>query len=110
LAAAGEHGAAIAAVPVTDTLKRVRSSLIVQTIDREDLWAAQTPQCFLIDLLRRAFAYAEESGLKVTDDAALVEALGLPVAIVPGSAANLKITRRQDLDVAEALMSEQRAR
>ena len=105
--AAYESGAAIAAIPVSDTLKRVEGTRIVQTVSREGLWAAQTPQCFRLQLLQRAFALADERGLQATDDAALIEALDLPVTIVPGSQMNLKITRRQDLSLAEALLARQ---
>jgi 2-C-methyl-D-erythritol 4-phosphate cytidylyltransferase len=105
LAAAQRSGAAIAATPVVDTLKRVAAGQIVQTVARDGLWAAQTPQAFRLDLLRRAFAAADDRGLVVTDEASLLEILGLPVTIVPSSAANLKITRPEDLPVAEALLA-----
>ncbi|MBY0514618.1 MAG: 2-C-methyl-D-erythritol 4-phosphate cytidylyltransferase, partial [Gemmataceae bacterium] len=103
-AAAREHGAAIPAVPVADTLKRVRegTTRITETIPRAGLWQAQTPQVFRRDWL--AEAYAKRSGAVVTDDAQLVEALGHPVAVVPGSAANFKITTKDDLQLAEAVL------
>jgi 2-C-methyl-D-erythritol 4-phosphate cytidylyltransferase len=108
LAAARLHGGAIAAVPVTDTLKRVVAGRVVETVAREELWAAQTPQAFQLALLRRAVAEAERRGLTATDEAALVEALGrtqrVPLVIVPGSPENLKITRLEDLPLAEALL------
>ena len=97
-----ETGAAIAATPVADTLKRVDGRIIVGTIDREGLWAAQTPQAFRLELLRRAMA--DGAGETVTDEARLCEAAGIPVAIVPASAANLKVTRPEDIAVAEALL------
>jgi 2-C-methyl-D-erythritol 4-phosphate cytidylyltransferase len=109
IAAAHQCGAAIVATPVSDTLKRVNGTTIVETVPREALWAAQTPQCFRVDLLRRAFAHADALGLTVTDEAAMVEALGHPVAIVPGSETNLKITRSTDLDLAAALLALSRA-
>ncbi len=105
IAAACSHGAAIAASPIADTLKRVEEGVIVQTVPRESLWAAQTPQAFRLDVLRRAFAEASERGLEVTDEAALLEALGLVVTVVPSSLANLKITRPEDLAIAEALLA-----
>jgi 2-C-methyl-D-erythritol 4-phosphate cytidylyltransferase len=105
IAAACSRGAAIAATPVADTLKRVEAGLIVQTVSRASLWAAQTPQAFRLDLLRRAFVSAAEQGLDVTDEASLLEALGLQVAVVPSSLANLKITRPEDLAIAEALLA-----
>jgi 2-C-methyl-D-erythritol 4-phosphate cytidylyltransferase len=91
---------AVCAVPVTDTLKRVVDSAIVATVSRHDLWAVQTPQAFRGDVLRAAHATEPEA----TDDAALVEALGEVVRIVPGDARNLKITAPVDLLVAEALL------
>ncbi|MEA2598161.1 MAG: 2-C-methyl-D-erythritol 4-phosphate cytidylyltransferase, partial [Thermomicrobiales bacterium] len=102
-------GAAIAALPVADTLKLVEEGRILQTVSREGLWAAQTPQAFRLDLLRRAFALAVERGLEVTDEASLLEALGTVVTVVPGSLANLKITRPEDLEIAEALLASRRS-
>jgi 2-C-methyl-D-erythritol 4-phosphate cytidylyltransferase len=107
--AAHRGGAAIAAVPVTDTLKRVVDGRIVQTVSREDLWAAQTPQACRLELLRNAFVSAAESGLEVTDEATLLEALGIAVSVVPGPSANMKITRPEDIAVAEALLMRARA-
>ncbi|MEA2528491.1 MAG: 2-C-methyl-D-erythritol 4-phosphate cytidylyltransferase [Thermomicrobiales bacterium] len=109
LIAADRCGAAIAALPVADTLKRVEEGRILQTVSREGLWAAQTPQAFRLDLLRRAFALAVERGLEVTDEASLLEALGTVVTVVPGSLANLKITRPEDLEIAEALLASRRS-
>ncbi|MER3437961.1 MAG: 2-C-methyl-D-erythritol 4-phosphate cytidylyltransferase [Chloroflexota bacterium] len=104
VAAAAEHGAAIAAIPVVDTLKRVESGRIVQTIPREGVWAAQTPQAFQLSRLLEAFHHASAQRLIVTDEAALFEALGWPVAVVEGSRLNLKITTADDLPIAEALL------
>jgi 2-C-methyl-D-erythritol 4-phosphate cytidylyltransferase len=103
--AAAESGAAIAAMPVADTLKRVIDGVIVATIPREQVWAAQTPQAVRTDLLRRSFAHAASAGIEVTDEAGLVEALDIPVVVVPSTARNLKVTRPDDLHVAEALRS-----
>lgn len=105
--AAAIHGAAIAAVPVRDTLKRVRDDGTVEgTVERAGLWHAQTPQAFRADLLRRAHELAEEQGLGVTDDASIVEALGLaPVRVVRGDPWNVKITEPPDLRAAEALLA-----
>lgn len=104
---ASRHGAAIAAVPVRDTLKRVRDDgTIESTVDRAALWQAQTPQAFRADLARNAHALAEERGIEATDDAALVEALGLgPVRVVRGDPWNFKVTEPPDLRAAEALLS-----
>lgn len=102
------HGAVIAAVPVKDTLKKVaESNRIVQTVDRSCLWQAQTPQAAQRALLEMAFAEAEHKGITGTDEASLLEAAGIPVRVVEGSERNLKITRPEDLDVAEALIKEE---
>lgn len=97
-----EHGAAIAAVPLADTLKRVTLNVIDDTIPRAGLWCAQTPQVFRRDWLERA--HAEAHG-QATDDAALVEALGHPVRVTPGDTLNLKITTAADLALAEAWLA-----
>lgn len=110
IAAAATHGAAIVAVPVRDTIKRVTAGFSEGTVPRDDLWAAQTPQAFRLDRLRAGLAHAVERGLTVTDEATLFEELGWPVAIVPGSPENIKITERPDLAVAEALMTQRSAR
>jgi 2-C-methyl-D-erythritol 4-phosphate cytidylyltransferase len=93
-------GAAILATPVVSTLKRVGPDhVITETVDRAGLWEAQTPQVFSRQLLEQAFAKA--AGRSFTDEAALVEAAGHPVTVVPGSPINLKITSREDLRLAE---------
>ena len=102
VAAAAESGAAIAATPVPDTLKRVAAGVITATIDRSGLWAAQTPQAFRWDVLRQAMTTA--SGETVTDEARLCEVAGVPVAVVSSSPANLKVTHAQDMPVADALL------
>jgi 2-C-methyl-D-erythritol 4-phosphate cytidylyltransferase len=95
---------AICAVPVTDTVKRVARARggdpsVVETLDRSQLVAVQTPQAFSVDVLRRA----HEGEPEATDDAALVEALGLTVSVVPGDPDNLKLTTPADLARAEQL-------
>jgi 2-C-methyl-D-erythritol 4-phosphate cytidylyltransferase len=98
-------GAAIAATPVKDTIKRVRDGgLIVETPPRETLWAAQTPQIAQRAALERAFAFVEARGLTVTDEAAALELAGEPVSVFAGSYRNLKITTPDDLAVAAALL------
>jgi 2-C-methyl-D-erythritol 4-phosphate cytidylyltransferase len=102
-AAAERDGAAILATPVHATLKKVdQKKRIVETVDRESLWEAQTPQVFRRELLLQA--YAKRGREPVTDDAQLVERLGHPVTIVPCSALNLKITTRDDLKLAEQVL------
>lgn len=105
---ARRHGAAIAAVPVQDTVKRGSPHLFLEgTVDRRNLWLAQTPQAFQLSLLREAFARAADHP-PATDEAALVEALGHPVRIVPGSPLNLKITTKEDLALSRALFHDAR--
>lgn len=103
LAGADETGAAICAVPITDTVKRDNGHGFVRgTVSREQLWLAQTPQAFRLDLLLRAHAEVEGD---LTDDAAMVEHLGAPVGLVQGSARNIKVTTPEDLELAAALLA-----
>ncbi len=102
-AAAVEHGAAIPAIPVTHTLKRVnRARQVEETVSREGLWQAQTPQAFRRDWLEDA--HARQAAAGATDDAALVEQAGHPVRVLEGSPLNIKITTRSDLTLAAAMM------
>jgi 2-C-methyl-D-erythritol 4-phosphate cytidylyltransferase len=96
-AAAGAHGAAICALPIAETVKRVRAGVVDTTLDRSELWTVQTPQGFRNALLREAHDKARRDGASGTDDAALVERLGHPVRVVPGLAGNVKITTPEDL-------------
>ena len=96
------HGAALAAVPLEDSLKRVSLSTVDATVPRAGLWRAQTPQAFRRDWLEEAHRTVKGSA---TDDAALVESLGHPVHITPGDRLNFKITTRQDLELAEAWLA-----
>jgi len=108
IARASEIGAAILALPATDTIKEVEGGLIRRTLDRRRIWRAQTPQAFRYDLLMRANEEARAADLPpsmVTDDSFLVERLGAPVAIVEGMANNIKITTQEDLVLAEKLLS-----
>jgi len=97
VAAAEAAGAAICALPIAETVKRVRGEVVEATVDRAGLWAAQTPQAFRAAVLREAHEKARRDGVVGTDDAALVERLGHPVRVVRGSEANVKITTRRDL-------------
>ena len=100
---AKETGAAIAAVPCKDTIKQGTSAGIVAgTLEREKLWAVQTPQIFSLELLRKAYEYLQVTGHNVTDDASAVEAIGGKVSLVMGSYANLKITTPEDLTLSES--------
>ena len=95
---------AVAALPVVDTLKEVDAEgRIVRTVERARLWRAQTPQGFPRDVLLRAHVAARRDGVAATDDAALVERLGVPVVVVPGSERAMKITDAADFERAEAL-------
>ena len=103
LEAARETGAAVPALPIVDTVKETGASRsIVRTVDRGRLFAVQTPQVFRYDLLLRAHREIERD---VTDDAAMLEALGLPVRVFPGERRNIKITTPEDLELAEAILS-----
>ena len=105
--AATEHGAAIPASPVIPTLKKVKGNAIVKTVDRIDLYEAQTPQVFDKSLLKRAYKHFDELDsrtIPVSDDAQLVEALGEKPVIVESDPSNLKITHSVDIAIAEAIL------
>ncbi len=97
LAAARTGGAAICALPIAETVKRVREGVVVATVDRRALWSVQTPQGFRAALLREAHDKARRDGFLGTDESMLVERLGHPVAVVPGLPENVKITTPADL-------------
>jgi 2-C-methyl-D-erythritol 4-phosphate cytidylyltransferase len=98
--------AAIAASPVTDTVKRVdRAGVVSETLDRRELWAVQTPQVFRRAALERALAVPGEILAEATDDAWLIERAGGKVIVVRASEENLKVTTRHDLQVAETLLA-----
>ena len=102
--AAIEHGAAVSAVPVNDTIKEISNGFVSKTIPRETLRAAQTPQAFEIELLKRAYNEASKKGFTGTDCSSLVERLGHRVKIVEGSYENIKITTKEDLILAESIL------
>jgi len=105
IASAHEHGTGVAAVPVKDTIKQVDGEdRVINTPDRACLRAVQTPQGFTKSILLKAHAQAKETGFKATDDAALAEALGIPVQLTQGSYDNLKITTPEDIAQAEAVL------
>ena len=96
----------IAAVPIKDTIKVVNDNgIITSTPERKQLWAAQTPQGFDVNLLKQCHAEGIRQGWEVTDDAALFEKCAMEVRIVPGEETNLKITTPQDLAIAEFILS-----
>ena len=98
---AGGADGAIPVVPVTDTLKRVDDGVVRATVDRDGLVAVQTPQAFVAATLRTA----HRSAVEATDDAALVERVGATVRTVMGEPHNVKLTRTEDLAMAEALIN-----
>jgi len=100
--AAARSGAALLATRISSTVKRVENGIVRETVPREQLWAAQTPQVFRRQLLLDA--YAARGKRQPTDDAELVEQFGHKVVTIEGSALNLKITSREDLRIAEALL------
>jgi len=105
-AAAQAHGAAMLAVPVADTLKKVdaESLRILDTVPRQGLWQAQTPQVFRRDWLVEAYAKRCQLSAAITDDAQLMEAIGHAVYVVASSTTNFKITTKDDLELAEAVV------
>jgi 2-C-methyl-D-erythritol 4-phosphate cytidylyltransferase / 2-C-methyl-D-erythritol 2,4-cyclodiphosphate synthase len=103
LAAAVEHGAALAALRATDTVKRAGADgLVIETVPRDQVYLAQTPQAFHVDVLRMALS----SGMEATDEATLVERAGFPVRLVEGDPRNVKITTAADMSLAERLMTD----
>ena len=105
LDAAGQSGAAMLACPVTATIKLIKDKTIIKTVDRADLYEAQTPQVFEASLLKKAYKNLEKlDKSKVSDDSALVEVLGHEVAIVETDSSNIKITHKSDIVIAEAIL------
>ena len=103
--AAQQQGAAITAIPVSDTVKQAADGFVKQTVSRDGLWRVQTPQAFQRGLLQQAFKKAKKDSYYGTDEGSLVEYLGERVKIVPGSELNIKITRKEDLVLGESLLS-----
>ena len=105
VAVAAEHGAAMLAAGVTDTIKRAREGYVLSTLDRRELFLAQTPQVFGYDLIIEAHRRAAADGLEVTDDAALIEAAGFKVRLVESRRPNLKVTSRDDMEIVAARLT-----
>jgi 2-C-methyl-D-erythritol 4-phosphate cytidylyltransferase len=101
---AARFGAAILTAPAVDTIKVVKDGIVVRTLLRAELQRALTPQCFRLAIIRRAYEKAAGRFEAMTDDSALVESLGQPVAVVEGNSRNIKITHPEDLLIAEALL------
>lgn len=109
LQAAHADGAAMAAIPANDTLKAVSAEhRVISTVNRDHLWQAQTPQAARTTLLQKAYAAAARDDFSGTDEASLLEHIGCPVTVVAGSGTNIKITRPEDLVVAEAILRQQK--
>jgi 2-C-methyl-D-erythritol 4-phosphate cytidylyltransferase / 2-C-methyl-D-erythritol 2,4-cyclodiphosphate synthase len=109
--AANEHGAAIPALPIVETVKAVADGVVERTVDRRDLWTAQTPQAARLGIFREAYARFPPEGLAVfTDEAALLEACTIPVHVVPGQTDNIKVTHQVDLARAEEILHADRMR
>ena len=103
LESARASGAAIPALPIKDTVKEVDAGRVVRTLPRGSLYAAQTPQIFARDILARAHERASRTAGEPTDDASMVEAIGVPVSVVPGDPSNLKLTDATDAIVVQRL-------
>ena len=101
--AAQKNGAAVVAVLARDTVKRATAGKKIQTLPREEIWLAQTPQTFQFPLLMKAYQKAHRDDILGTDDASLVERLGHPITLITGDYSNIKITTPEDLILAEAL-------
>ncbi|MGJ7922956.1 2-C-methyl-D-erythritol 4-phosphate cytidylyltransferase [Neobacillus sp. LXY-4] len=104
VAAAEQDGAAVVAVPVKDTMKKVQDNKIIETIERSSLWAVQTPQAFRISILLEAHHLAQKDGFLGTDEASLVERIPYNIYIVESSYDNIKLTTPEDLYFAEAII------
>jgi 2-C-methyl-D-erythritol 4-phosphate cytidylyltransferase len=103
--AARETGAAVAAQPVTDTIKETADGQVIsRTVDRSKLWSVQTPQTFRVEVIRRAISTAREKLLVLTDDTAACELIGQPVRLVKGTTPNPKVTVPADLPFVESLL------
>lgn len=99
-----ETGAAVVAVPIYDSIKKVTNLQIVQTLARESAWLIQTPQVFQRELIVKAYRLATLHGIVAADDSALVECLNYPIQVVEGSRINIKITMPEDLTLAKVLL------
>jgi 2-C-methyl-D-erythritol 4-phosphate cytidylyltransferase len=99
-----EHDGAITALRMNETLKRADDDVVIETVDRSDLWRSQTPQAFRTEALKQAHSQASEESFPATDDAQLVERYGGRIAIVPGDPANIKLTYEEDFVIAQAMI------
>ncbi|MBN1884084.1 MAG: 2-C-methyl-D-erythritol 4-phosphate cytidylyltransferase [Candidatus Krumholzibacteriota bacterium] len=102
--AAREYGAAVPVLQVTDSIARIRDEAIESAIPRDRVVGIQTPQAFRLDVLRKAFEAAEESGRTATDESSLVLAAGFPVRAVEGERWNIKVTYKEDVDIVRSFL------
>jgi 2-C-methyl-D-erythritol 4-phosphate cytidylyltransferase len=102
--AAYEHGACIPAIPVKDTIKRIRDSKVIETVPRDELWQVQTPQTFRYNILRDIHNRARQDEYNGTDDSSLAEYYGVAVYVIPGEEMNIKITTPADLNLIRRYM------
>lgn len=102
---AASDGGAIAAVPVKDTIKKVQNGLVTETVERSSLWSVQTPQAFQLEVLMNAHQEAVRTGFLGTDEASLVEKTGGKVAVIESDYDNIKLTTKEDLVFAEAILA-----
>jgi 2-C-methyl-D-erythritol 4-phosphate cytidylyltransferase len=109
LAALRQRGAAVIGHPASDSVKEERDGWVERNLPRERIWQVQTPQGAVVESLRRAFEAAEREGFEATDEASLLERLGVPVALVEGPRDNFKITFPEDLAIAELIFSRRAA-
>jgi 2-C-methyl-D-erythritol 4-phosphate cytidylyltransferase len=103
LVAASESHAVAPAIAINSTLKRAKDGIVTETVGREDLYEIQTPQVFDVDLIKAALTYAAHKSIDITDDCMAVELLGLAAQLTEGARANIKITSREDLALADAI-------
>ncbi|KMY52570.1 2-C-methyl-D-erythritol 4-phosphate cytidylyltransferase [Bacillus sp. FJAT-27231] len=106
---AAQAGAAIAAVPVKDTIKRVEGGIVAETVERSSLWSVQTPQAFRMPLIMQAHEKAQVDHYVGTDEASLAERANIPVQIVEGDYDNIKLTTPEDLVFAEAIIQKRKS-
>jgi 2-C-methyl-D-erythritol 4-phosphate cytidylyltransferase len=105
VATARQYGAVSVGVPVKDTVKEVNAEgWVEKTLNRQRLWLTQTPQAFHREILMAAYKKAEEDGVYATDDASLVERMGIPVRMIPGDDANIKLTTTEDMILGERIV------
>ncbi|PPA68580.1 2-C-methyl-D-erythritol 4-phosphate cytidylyltransferase [Jeotgalibacillus proteolyticus] len=105
---AHKMGGAVAAVPVKDTIKKIRDGFVEETIERASLWLIQTPQAFRLSIIMKAYEEAQKAGFEGTDDASLVEHIGEKVQVVEADYDNIKLTTKEDLIFAEAILAKRR--